>query len=133
MVILAVYMVTYFSNLGFRGHLMRRAMLAVLIATLTILGPVEALAAQGPGPLRLGFTNTAAVETPLDLRLVESKTHWRTGLIVGSSIGVGLGLLALGGADGGPSISSVVLALTLGAFVGGVPGTLIGGLFPKRE
>ena len=106
---------------------------AVLIASVAILGRAELLTAQGPGPLRLGFTNTTAVESPKGLPLVESKTHWKTGLIVGSSIGVGLGLLALGGADGGPSVSSVVLALTLGAFVGGVPGTLIGGLFPKRE
>lgn len=112
---------------------MKRATHAVLFASLTILGQAELLTAQGPGPLRLGFTSTAGVETPKGFQIVESKTHWKTGLIVGSSIGVGLGLLALGGADGGPSVSSVVLALTLGAFVGGVPGTLIGGLFPKRE
>ncbi|HRP08565.1 MAG TPA: hypothetical protein PLL69_08755 [Gemmatimonadales bacterium] len=96
--------------------------------------PLQGMAAQGPARPDYGFRSGMAVSQHDSLairHIVESPTHWRTGLIVGAVAGAGLGLVAMGAADHTPSASSVVLAMGIGALVGMVPGALIGGLFPK--
>ena len=107
--------------------------LIVLLAMLTIVGPGDALTAQGPGPLRQGFTNPASAGSPKGPQLVESKTHWKTGFIIGTALMTAV-ILPFA-AWGGDSITllDVVKVVSGASLVGGVPGALFGGLFPKRE
>jgi len=65
----------------------------------------------------------------------ESKSHWREGAIIGTALGGTVWALLSGtqGDDGSFTVRDAVVSLGLGALIGGVPGALIGGLFPKGE
>jgi hypothetical protein len=98
--------------------------------------------AQSPTPLRVGLSNptsqTAApaprlrLEVPRTRIEAAQRSHWRTGGIIGAGVGTVAGLL-LTGLDGEFTAGDAVFAVGIGALVGGIPGALIGSLFPKGE
>ncbi|HET9133469.1 MAG TPA: hypothetical protein VFN90_04125 [Gemmatimonadales bacterium] len=118
---------------------LRLALAPLLAATLGAASPV---AAQSPTPVRVGLSNpTSETAAPAPrLRLEVPRTgieaaqgsHWRTGGIIGAGVGAVAGLL-LTGLNGEFTAGDAVFAVGFGALVGGIPGALIGSLFPKGE
>jgi len=96
-----------------------------------------ALAAQYRDGLRVGISAPTVSHDPrrlLPIR-IESRNHWKEGFIIGTALGGTVWALLSGtqGDDGSFTVRDAVVSLGLGALLGGVPGALIGGLFPKGE
>lgn len=117
-----------------------RLALALLLAV--TLGAASPVAAQSPIPVRVGLSNPAspaASSAPgaqlegVRARLTAArKSHWVTGGLIGAGVGTVAGLL-LTGLNGKFTAGDAVFAVGFGAVVGGIPGALIGSLFPKGE
>jgi hypothetical protein len=102
-------------------------------------------AAQSPWPaLGLSPRLAAAVESskPLALSGVPPSirpTYWKEGAVIGGILGGALGVLAGGGLCGQSEepnkhcAGSMILGGMVGALLLGIPGALVGGLFPKRS
>ncbi len=111
----------------------------LLAATLGAASPV---AAQAPTLLRAGLSNptspiaSSAPGAQLEgvrARLTAARrSHWVTGGIIGAGVGTVAGLF-LTGLNGEFTAGDAVFAVGFGAVVGGIPGALIGSLFPKGE
>jgi hypothetical protein len=60
------------------------------------------------------------------------RSHWLTGGLIGTGVRTVAGLL-LTGLNVELAAGDVLFAVGIGALVGGIPGALIGSLFPKGE
>lgn len=61
-----------------------------------------------------------------------SRSYWQTGAVIGAVVGVAVWFIAAGaGSEGSLSLSEVFVLGGIGILMGGVPGALIGALFPK--
>lgn len=112
-----------------------RAMIgAVLLAVFTCSATVASLRAQRPEQLRVGVQAPQATTHDINPAAIAraDSSHWKTGLIFGSIVGT-LFVAGVAGAYGAElSPRFVVVSVMGGVLIGGVPGALIGGLFPKR-
>ena len=63
----------------------------------------------------------------------EGETYWKEGFVVGTVV-MSLAILPFAGWNGDSiTFLDVVKVVACGSLVGGVPGAMFGGLFPKRE
>jgi hypothetical protein len=85
--------------------------------------------------LRSGFTApTLRLGDPvlLGFSAAPRGSHWKTGFIIGTVVGATAAIIYAGGhGNDRLTVREGVLSIGLGALLGGVPGALIGGLFPK--
>jgi hypothetical protein len=104
----------------------------MLLSALFLCAP--SMPAQELRQPRRGFSQSSGpAEAPLVRWNVESRRHWRAGLVAGAALGFLLGAAAAG-YDGHDASMTRRLGLgVVGAAVLSMPGALIGGLFPKRE
>ena len=109
-----------------------RAGLAVA-AFLFALSP-PSLSAQRPEQLRAGLQapQVAAPARNPALTARADSSYWKTGFIVGSVVGTLLAAGVAGAYGADLDFRFVAISVAGGVLIGGVPGALIGGLFPKR-
>lgn len=69
--------------------------------------------------------------TPTQLVESSNSSHWQTGAAIGAVVGVAAMVVAVGAGGGPASLSEILLLGGIGILLGGVPGALIGALFPK--
>ncbi len=104
-------------------------MTALLLTCATALP----LSAQQVARLQVGLSQRAEVHhTPTQLVESSSSSHWQTGAAIGAVVGVAAAVFAVGAGGGGSfSLSEIFVLGGIGILMGGVPGALIGALFPK--
>lgn len=104
--------------------------LLLLLPALVITQPVSA---QQASRAQVGHSQRLGPAIFAKVTLHRRASHWKTGAVVGAALGLGVMALSVGAAgDGGSaSISEVFVLGSMGILLGGVPGALIGGLFPK--
>lgn len=101
-------------------------------------GPAS-LRGPAPSPLFAFTVRPTPVASRDTVAKVIAPTHWKTGLVVGGSLGAlmlgiaGNGLCNDGDGSDDSCFGTTVGSALLGAAVGGTAGALIGGLFPKHE
>ncbi len=79
--------------------------------------------------LQVGITVRAQPATRSPSR---AATHWQTGAVIGAVVGAAFAVIAVGTvSDGSLSPSEILVLGGIGVLMGGVPGALIGALFPK--
>lgn len=105
----------------------------IVLALTLICATALPLSAQQVGGLRVGLSHRAEVGAPQLQRAVSSsRSHWQTGALIGAVVGVAAAVYAVGAGGGGSLSPSEILVLGgIGILLGGVPGALIGALFPK--
>lgn len=108
---------------------MRRFVVALALICTTALP----LSAQQVGGLRVGLSQRAEVHAPqLQPAVSSSRSHWQTGAVIGAVVGAAVAVIAVGTvSDGLLSPSEILVLGGIGILMGGVPGALIGALFPK--
>ena len=115
---------------------MRSPRRALLLAASLLLVATPSIHAQSAARLRVGITAPVPPREEsslLGMPRVESRSYWKEGFIIGTVLGT-LVILPFAGWDGDSiTPSDVLIAVVGGSLIGGVPGALIGGLFPKRQ
>ncbi len=78
------------------------------------------------------MSQRAEVGAPHVAPVAPSRSYWQTGAVIGAVLGIAFWVIAAGaGGDGSLSPSEILVLGGIGALMGGVPGALIGVLFPK--
>ncbi|MEO5826203.1 MAG: hypothetical protein ABIR59_09975 [Gemmatimonadales bacterium] len=105
----------------------------LVVALMLLSAAAVPLSAQQVGALRVGLSQGADVGAPkLQSVVPPSRSHWQTGAVIGAVVGVAAAIFAVGAGGGGSLSPSEILVLGgIGVLLGGVPGALIGALFPK--
>ncbi|HET9065255.1 MAG TPA: hypothetical protein VFN22_05510 [Gemmatimonadales bacterium] len=116
---------------------MRRTQWTLAAWALLALHPMPGHA-QRAADLRVGMRSAPAVDDAgstwtHDLR-VDSRSYWKPGFVVGTVVAAG-GFLFVAAAHGEDdssfSLREIRLITGVGTLLGGVPGAIIGSLFPK--
>lgn len=104
------------------------------VAVLLFAISVAPLSAQRPEQLRVGIQGARVTDLQLNPAVVPraDSTYWKTGFIFGSIVGSLFIASVAGGFGADLDLRFVVVSAMGGMLIGGVPGALIGGLFPKH-
>ena len=104
-----------------------------LLVVFTTLAMADPASAQRVSGARVGLAQPPTAPVVATMAMHRRASYWKTGAIVGAVLGLGLVALSVGAAgDGGSTSAGEVFVLgSMGILLGGVPGALIGGLFPK--
>lgn len=106
---------------------------AVLLAVFTSSATVASLPAQRPEQLRVGIQPVRDSLHNINPAVVvrADSSHWKAGFVFGSIVGTLFVASVAGGYGAELTPRFVVVSVMGGVLIGGVPGALIGGLFPK--
>jgi hypothetical protein len=101
---------------------------------LAALAPIGVLPAQRPEQLRVGIQPVRDSLHNINPAVVvrADSSHWKAGFVFGSIVGALFVASVAGGYGAELTPRFVVVSVMGGVLIGGVPGALIGGLFPKR-